>query len=385
MRLLVIGGTRFVGRHIAAAAIARGHAVTLFNRGLSAGPELFPEAEHVRGDRHAGGLAALAGRRFDAIVDSSAYFPADVSAAAAVAADRYLFVSSGSVYREPVLAGSDESAPVIELRRAVPETIVSAEDYGGLKVLCERVASERFPGAAVVLRCGLVVGPGDPTERFAYWPRRVARGGEVLAAEPDQPVQFIDARDLGAWAVALLEAGTIGVFNTVGRPAADHGGSAARVRGRERLGRVARLGGRPRSSSTTASSPGPTSRSGSRPTSRASSPSTPRPPRPPACAPARCATRSPTSCAGTRPATRPSAAMLEPERERDLLASSGSRRTSARALSSCSTYGRAARQSIRQGCVSSPRACRPRAQRGRILATLRVPRRRSSAGRALHS
>jgi 2'-hydroxyisoflavone reductase len=238
MRLLFIGGTRFVGRHIAAAAIEHGHAVTLFNRGVSAGPELFPDAEHVRGDRHAGGLSALAGRRFDAIVDSSAYFPADVSAAAAVAADRYLFVSSGSVYREPVAAGSDESAPLIELGDRVPDTIAAAEDYGGLKVLCERVAERRFPGAALVLRCGLVVGPGDPTERFAYWPRRVARGGSVLAAEADQPVQFIDARDLGRFALTLLETGSAGVFNAVGpiapltmagllRACADAGGSDA--------------------------------------------------------------------------------------------------------------------------------------------------------------
>ena len=105
------------------------------------------------------------------------------------------------------LAGSDESAPLIELGGRVPETIASAEDYGGLKVLCERVASQRFPGAVVILRCGLVVGPGDPTERFVYWPRRVARGGTVLAAEPDQPVQFIDARDLGALASRCSKAG----------------------------------------------------------------------------------------------------------------------------------------------------------------------------------
>jgi 2'-hydroxyisoflavone reductase len=216
VRLLIIGGTRFVGRQIAAAAIGRGHAVTLFNRGLSAGPELFPEAELVRGDRHAGGLRALAGRRFDAIVDSSAYFPADVEAAADLSSDRYVFISSGSVYREPVLAGSDESAPVIELGSRVPGTIASAEDYGGLKVLCERAASRWFPVGALILRCGLVVGPGDPTERFVYWPRRVARGGEVLAAEADQPVQFIDARDLGAFTVALVEAGITGVFNSVG-------------------------------------------------------------------------------------------------------------------------------------------------------------------------
>jgi 2'-hydroxyisoflavone reductase len=205
MRLLIIGGTRFVGRHITQAAIERGHDVTLFHRGIT-NPELFPDAEHVHGDRHAGGLSLLAGRSFEAIIDPSAYVQADVEAAAAVAADRYLLISSGSVYRDPVAAGSDETAPVQE----------GSEAYGELKVLCERAAEQRFPGRALVLRCGLVVGPHDHTERFTYWPRRAARGGPMLAAEPDQPVQFIDARDLGSWAIAALQAGTAGVFNTVG-------------------------------------------------------------------------------------------------------------------------------------------------------------------------
>jgi 2'-hydroxyisoflavone reductase len=215
MRLLIIGGTRFVGRHIAQIALERGHDVTLFHRGVT-NPHLFPEAEHVLGDRHAGGLAALGDRRFDAIVDPSAYFPADVDAAAAIRADRYLLISSGSVYRDPVARGSDETAPTYELDGPVPATIESPEAYGALKVRCERAAEARFPGQTLVLRSGLVVGPHDHTERFTYWPRRVERGGLVLAAEPDQPIQFIDARDLGRWAIAALQAGTIGVFNTVG-------------------------------------------------------------------------------------------------------------------------------------------------------------------------
>jgi 2'-hydroxyisoflavone reductase len=217
MRVLVIGGTRFVGRHIAQAAIDAGHELTLFNRGLT-NPALFTEADHVRGDRHAGGLRALAGRRFDVVVDSSAYFPADVEAAADLTADLYVLISSGSVYREPVAAGSDERAPTYELDGPVPDTIESAATYGALKVLCERAAQRLFPGRALVLRCGLVVGPHDHTERFVYWPRRIARGGPVLAPAPDQPVQFIDGRDLGAWAVAAAGEGTTGLFNAVGRP-----------------------------------------------------------------------------------------------------------------------------------------------------------------------
>jgi 2'-hydroxyisoflavone reductase len=187
----------------------------LFHRGVT-NPQLFPEAEHVHGDRHAGGLSALSDRRFDAIVDSSAYFPADVEAAAAIDDERYVLVSSGSVYRDPVAPGSDEDAPTYELDGPMPTTIESPEVYGALKVLCERAAEARFPGRSLVLRCGLVVGTHDHTERFTYWPRRVARGGPVLAAEPEQPVQFIDARDLGSWAIGALEARTVGVFNTVG-------------------------------------------------------------------------------------------------------------------------------------------------------------------------
>jgi len=129
-----------------------------------------------------------------------------------------VLISSGSVYRDPVAPGSDERAPTHELDGPVPDAFDSAETYGALKVLCERTAERLFGGRTLVLRCGLVVGPHDHTERFVYWPRRVARGGMVLAGEPEQPVQFIDARDLGAWAIAAARAGTTGTFNTVGRP-----------------------------------------------------------------------------------------------------------------------------------------------------------------------
>ena len=215
MRILVIGGTRFVGRHIAATAVERGHDVTLFNRGVT-DPSLFSDVRQVRGDRRAGGLAALRDRSFDVVVDPSAYFPADVEAAAGVAADRYVLISSCSVYRDPVAPGSDEDAPTYEVAGPAPDTIESPEAYGALKARCERVAGARFPGRALVIRPGLVVGPHDHTERFAYWPRRVARGGRVLAGEPEQPAQLIDARDLAAWVIASVESETVGVFNAVG-------------------------------------------------------------------------------------------------------------------------------------------------------------------------
>jgi 2'-hydroxyisoflavone reductase len=140
-------------------------------------------------------------------VDPSAYAPADVEAAARVPTGRYVLISSVSVYRDPVAPGSDEDAPLRE---------GAGDDYGSLKVACERAAERRFPGRALVVRPGMVVRPHDHTERFAYWPRRVARGGVVLAAEPSQLVQFIDARDLAAWTLAAAEAGTAGVFNAAG-------------------------------------------------------------------------------------------------------------------------------------------------------------------------
>lgn len=216
MRVLLIGGTRFVGRHVAQAALDRGDQLTLFNRGLT-NPSLFPEAEHVRGDRHTD-LGAVAGREFDVIVDSSAYFPADVEAVGRLAdtAAHYVLVSSLSVYPDPVAAGTDEQAQVIELEPPFPDEITSAETYGGLKVLCERTAHRLFAGRALIARAGVVVGPHDYSGRFAYWPRRMAAGGRVLAAEPEQPLQFIDARDLADWLLDASERRLAGTFNAAG-------------------------------------------------------------------------------------------------------------------------------------------------------------------------
>jgi 2'-hydroxyisoflavone reductase len=217
MRLLILGGTRFVGRHLVAAALARGHAVTLVHRGLT-NPDLFPGVERLLGDRE-GDLSFLAGRSWDAVLDTCGYLPRPVRAAAerlTGAVDRYLFVSTLSVYAHPRIPGTDEDAPLASLSAEAPEQ-VTAETYGGLKVLCERAVTAALPGRALIVRPGLVVGPYDWSGRFSYWPWRFARGGEVLApGGPDLPVQFIDARDLGEWLVRCAEAGTTGVYNAVG-------------------------------------------------------------------------------------------------------------------------------------------------------------------------
>ncbi len=215
MKLLVLGGTKFLGRHIVEAALAREHEVTLFNRGQS-NPELFPGVEKLRGDRD-GDLSRLEGRRWDAVVDPSGYVPRVVRASAdllADAVDHYTFVSSVSVYADFSRGWLDEQAPLIELEDAATEDV--AEHYGGLKALCERAVEDALPGNLIV-RPGLIVGPDDPTGRFTYWPHRVARGGDVLApGEPERPVQFIDVRDLAAWIVAMVERRATGVFNATG-------------------------------------------------------------------------------------------------------------------------------------------------------------------------
>jgi 2'-hydroxyisoflavone reductase len=202
-----------------AAALARGHTVTLFNRGEH-NAELFPEAEKLRGNRD-GGLDVLKGRRWDAVVDPSGYFPRLVSASAELLADaagHYTFISSLSVYKLPYPGVLDESAPVETLpadQQATEE--ITGETYGALKVLCEQAAERAFPGRTLILRPGLIVGPNDPTDRFTYWPTRVARGGEVLAPDdPRRTVQFIDVRDLAEWSLDLVEAGATGTYNATG-------------------------------------------------------------------------------------------------------------------------------------------------------------------------
>jgi 2'-hydroxyisoflavone reductase len=218
MKLLVLGGTVFLGRHLVAAALARGHVLTLFNRGQH-NPELFPEVEKLRGDR-GGDLEALAGREWDAVVDLCGYVPRLVRNSAeklAGAVRHYTFISSISVYADEGAAHIDEQSRVARLADPAVEEI-TGETYGALKALCEEAAEAALPGRVLVIRPGLIVGPHDPTDRFTYWPARIARGGDVLApVGPDTPVQFIDVRDLAAWCVEMAEARKVGVYNLTGR------------------------------------------------------------------------------------------------------------------------------------------------------------------------
>ena len=217
MDLLILGGTRFLGRHLVEAALARGHRVTLFNRGKS-NPGLFPEIEELLGER-GGDLSALRGRRWDAVIDTSGYLPREVHASAGLlagSAGHYTFVSSISVYEDFARSGLDEGAPVLAPPDPEPGE-PEMELYGGLKVGCERAVEAALPGRALVVRPGMIVGPHDYTNRFPYWRRRVAEGGDVLApGDPEQQAQLIDARDLAGWMVRMAEEGRTGVFNAAG-------------------------------------------------------------------------------------------------------------------------------------------------------------------------
>lgn len=217
MRLLIIGGTIFLGRHLVEAARAAGHQVTVFHRGRHEAP-LPAEVERVLGDRD-GGLDALAGGTWDAVVDTCGYAPRVVRASAELLADaceHYTFVSSISVYASPFPTGADEHAPLGRLDDPSTEQ-VTGETYGPLKALCEQAAEDAMPGRVLNVRPGLIVGPYDLTERYTYWPRRIARGGEMLApGDGSAPVQLIDARDLAAWIVRCAEQRITGTYNTTG-------------------------------------------------------------------------------------------------------------------------------------------------------------------------
>lgn len=216
MRLLVLGGTIFLGRHVVAAALARGHEVTTLTRGKH-NPDLFPEARNCFGDRD-GGLDALGDATWDAVIDTCGYVPRIVRQSAENLVARcglYLFVSSVSVYADLSMSGADERAPVGRLETPTEE--ITGESYGPLKALCEDEVCRLFGDRACIVRPGLIVGPHDPTDRFTYWPVRVARGGQVAApGSPSAPVQVIDGRDLAEWMVTLAEGRTSGVFNAVG-------------------------------------------------------------------------------------------------------------------------------------------------------------------------
>ena len=213
MRILVIGGTRFSGRHLVDAAVAAGHDVTVFHRGTSA-PDGVPGARELRGDRDTD-LSALDEGEWDATVDMCAYLPRHVRSLADALAGRgghHLLVSSISVYDAPLPAGSDEDAQLLAPAGEDVEEVTGAT-YGALKVACEQVAHDRSP-RLTISRPSYIVGPLDPTGRFSWWVDRIARGGDVLVPGPvDAPLQLVDARDLAAFHLHLLEQGTLGTFH----------------------------------------------------------------------------------------------------------------------------------------------------------------------------
>jgi 2'-hydroxyisoflavone reductase len=214
LRVLVIGGTKFLGRAFVEAALARGHELTLFNRGET-NPDLFPDVEKLRGDR-AGDLSPLEGRTWDAVVDTSGYVPSVVRASAELLRDvsLYAFVSSVSVYADFSSAPHEESACAELEDASADELAEDSSNYGALKALCERAVSEVFRERSLIVRPGLIVGPHDPTGRFSYWAHRLARGGEILApGPPEHRAQFIDVRDLAEWLVLCVERRVTGVFN----------------------------------------------------------------------------------------------------------------------------------------------------------------------------
>jgi 2'-hydroxyisoflavone reductase len=224
MRLLILGGTGFIGPHQVRYALERGHKVTLFNRGKQ--PQQWPgHVEELLGDRNAGDLKSLEGREWDVCIDNPTTLPFWVRDAGRALQGRikhYIFISTISVYAENN-ASADESAPVAaytgsDVMAETLETLHANQAlYGPLKAQSEKEAEKQFPGRATIIRPGLIVGPGDETDRFTYWPVRLSRGGQVLApGDGSDPVQIIDARDLAEWTIRMAEARTLGTFNATG-------------------------------------------------------------------------------------------------------------------------------------------------------------------------
>jgi len=217
VKLLIIGGTRFLGRAIVDAALAAGHELTLFNRGQS-NPDLYRDVENLVGNRD-GELDVLRGRTWDAVIDTCGYVPRLVHDAAALLADmvaHYTFISTISVYSQNDLVDMDESGPLGVMEDETVEEI-NGETYGPLKVLCEKAATAAMDGRALLVRAGLIVGPYDLSDRFSYWPYRVAQGSQVLApGEADAPVQFVDVRDIAGWTLRATEQRLNGPYNVTG-------------------------------------------------------------------------------------------------------------------------------------------------------------------------
>jgi 2'-hydroxyisoflavone reductase len=230
MKILILGGTIFLGPHLIEAALVRGHQITIFNRGQH-NPDWYPEVEKLRGDRSRN-VEALHGRRWDAVIDTCGYLPGVVRKSAellANAVEHYTFISSCSVYANFDLDGTDENAPVSTV---TSEQVNEAEKidtgerataltygkmYGALKALCERAAEEVMPGRVLNVRAGLLVGSYDYSDRFTYWVHRVAQGGEVLApGQPGRRVRVLDARDLAEWIIRMIEMRQTGIYNATG-------------------------------------------------------------------------------------------------------------------------------------------------------------------------
>ncbi|MEH7389575.1 NAD-dependent epimerase/dehydratase family protein [Bacillus sp. JJ1503] len=225
MKLLILGGTRFLGRYLVEAALEKGHQVTLFNRGKE-NPNLFPDVDTLIGDRN-GNLEALKGKKWDAVIDTCGFIPRIVRESAELLSDvteHYTFISSASVYTDLTKIGINENHPVLTISKEKEEEITKGiagplynEYYGPLKYSCEQVIEEVMPNRALFIRAGLIVGPHDYSDRFTYWVQRVAKGGEVFApGSPDKQIQLIDVRDLATGIINMVERRKSGVFNVTG-------------------------------------------------------------------------------------------------------------------------------------------------------------------------
>ncbi len=220
MNILIIGGTHFLGRHCVLSAIQKGHTVTLFHRGKT-NPDIFPDIEHLLGDRRSN-TEALANRKWDAVIDTCGYLPADIDNIAERLVGNthtYMFVSSVSVYKDSAIPNIDENYPVATMPEGADTSTFAIEHYGALKALCEEKAVQRFGEHVINVRPGLIVGEFDPSDRFTYWVRRGAQGGTILIPGGHHyPIQYIDVRDLGDWMTLALENRLSGIYNAVTPP-----------------------------------------------------------------------------------------------------------------------------------------------------------------------
>ena len=233
MKILVIGGTKFLGRHLINAALRKNHEVTLFNRGKKYSDEQIENVGQIHGDRNTD-LEKLSGRKWDAVIDTCGYLPQTVKASAEFLQDKvgqYVFISSGSVYADVSKPNYDENTQTAKLTEEQKKEVekidprgeltgaILGEYYGALKVLCEEAAESAMPGRVLNVRAGMIVGAFDPTDRFGYWVMRVSEGGKILApGTPGNFIQLIDVRDLSEWIIGVIENGENGIYNVTGKP-----------------------------------------------------------------------------------------------------------------------------------------------------------------------